>query len=82
MEFLVLLTLFWGEKHCLGNLWPDGEVEGPSILIVFSDGAALAFGVVAYIRWKLKGKFILENSNLPSYSISSVECDLMSCIAK
>ena len=35
------------------SLWPDGEVEGLPMLIVFSDGSALAFGAVAYIRWKL-----------------------------
>ena len=36
------------------GLWPDGEVVGLPILIIFSDGAALAFGAVAYIRWELK----------------------------
>ena len=36
------------------SLWPDSEVEGLPILIIFSDGSILAFGAVAYIRWKLK----------------------------
>jgi hypothetical protein len=36
------------------SLWPDAEVEGLPILIIFSDGSILAFGAVAYIRWKLK----------------------------
>ena len=35
------------------SLWPDEEVEGLPVLVVFTDGAALAFGAVAYIRWKL-----------------------------
>ena len=36
------------------SLWPDAEVEGLPMLIIFSDGSAQAFGAVAYIRWKLK----------------------------
>ena len=36
------------------SLWPEEEVVGLPSLIVFSDGAALAFGAVAYIRWQLK----------------------------
>ena len=36
------------------SLWPDEEVEGLPILVIFSDGSLLAFGAVAYIRWKLK----------------------------
>ena len=36
------------------SLWPKEEVVGQPILIIFSDGAALAFGVAAYIRWELK----------------------------
>ena len=36
------------------SLWPDEEVVGQPILVIFSDGAALAFGAAAYIRWELK----------------------------
>ncbi len=36
------------------SLWPEGQVVGLPILIIFSDGAALAFGAVAYIRWELE----------------------------
>ena len=36
------------------SLWPTEEVIGLPILIIFSDGAALAFGASAYIRWELK----------------------------
>ena len=36
------------------SLWPPEEVVGMPMLIIFSDGAALAFGAVAYIRWKLQ----------------------------
>ena len=32
------------------SLWPEEEVEGLPILIVFSDGSMLGFGAVAYIR--------------------------------
>ena len=40
------------------SLWPVEEVVGLPLLIIFSDGAALAFGAVAYIRWKLlSGRF-------------------------
>ena len=40
------------------SLWPEGEVVGLPILVVFSDGAALAYGAVAYIRWLLdNGKY-------------------------
>ena len=40
------------------SLWPDEEVTGLPTLIIFTDGAALAFGAVAYIRWRLvSGKF-------------------------
>ena len=40
------------------SIWPDAEVVGLPMLIVFSDGAAFAFGAVAYVRWKLKdGKY-------------------------
>ena len=47
-----LLSL--GELTFPRSLWPDAEVEGLPMLIVFSDGSVLAFGAVAYIRWKLK----------------------------
>ena len=36
------------------SLWPEEEVVGLPILVVFSDGAALAFGASAYIRWELE----------------------------
>ena len=40
------------------SLWPEEEVVGLPILIVFSDGSKLAFGAVAYIRWELaSGRF-------------------------
>ena len=40
------------------SLWPEEEVVGSPILIIFTDGAALAFGAVAYIRWRLvSGQF-------------------------
>ena len=36
------------------SLWPKNEdVTGQPELIIFSDGSKLAFGAVAYIRWKL-----------------------------
>ena len=36
------------------SLWPLEEVEGLPALVIFSDGAVLAYGAVAYVRWKLK----------------------------
>ena len=40
------------------SLWPEDEVVGLPILVIFTDGAALAFGAVAYIRWRLaSGQF-------------------------
>ena len=35
------------------SLWPEEETVGLPILVVFSDGAALAYGTAAYIRWEL-----------------------------
>ena len=37
------------------SLWPEEEVVGLPILVIFSDGSALAYGTVAYIRWELRG---------------------------
>ena len=36
------------------SLWPKENVVGKPELIVFSDGSVLAFGTVAYVRWKLE----------------------------
>ena len=36
------------------SLWPEEETVGLPSLVVFCDGAALAFGAAAYIRWELK----------------------------
>ena len=59
------------------GLWPDGEVVGLPILIIFSDGAALAFGAVAYIRWELKdGRYwtclVMAKSKVAPKNIVSV----------
>ena len=35
------------------SLWPEGRVGLP-IFVIFSDGAVLAYGAVAYICWELK----------------------------
>ena len=37
------------------SLWPQEEVVGLPMLVVFADGSALAYGAVAYIRWELSG---------------------------
>ena len=55
------------------SLWPEEEV----VLIIFSDGSALAFGVRAYIRWELKnGGFwrwlILSKSKIATKNIISI----------
>ena len=36
------------------SLWPEKEVKGLPMLIVFSDGSLKAYGAVAYIRWELQ----------------------------
>lgn len=36
------------------SLWPEGEVVGLPMLIIFSDGSVKAYGACAYIRWELK----------------------------
>ena len=36
------------------SLWPDAEVKGPPMLIIFSDGSTKAFGAAAYLRWELE----------------------------
>ena len=38
------------------SLWPEGETEGLPVLIIFSDGAKLAYGAVAHVRWKASGQ--------------------------
>ena len=43
-----------GELRFPRSLWPQEEVVGLPTLVIFSDGALLAFGAVAYVRWKLK----------------------------
>jgi hypothetical protein len=37
------------------SIWPQGEVVGLPILIIFTDGSISAFGVAAYARWELRG---------------------------
>ena len=43
-----------GELRFPRSLWPQEEVVGLPVLVIFSDGSLLAFGTVAYIRWQLK----------------------------
>ena len=47
-----LLSL--GEVKFERSLWPEESVVGLPVLIIFSDGATLAFGAAAYIRWELE----------------------------
>ena len=47
-----LLSL--GDVKFARSLWPEDVVVGLPVLIIFSDGAVLAFGAAAYIRWELK----------------------------
>ena len=35
------------------SLWPEEETVGSPMLVMFSDGATLAYGAAAYIRWEL-----------------------------
>ena len=59
------------------SLWPEDEVVGLPMLIVFSDGSLLAFGAAAYIRWKLKAggywsRLIMAKSKIAPKNILSV----------
>ena len=70
-----LLSL--GELRFPRSLWPEEEVVGLPILIVFSDGALLAFGAAAYIRWELKSggywtRLIMAKSKIAPKNILSV----------
>ena len=53
LEFLSSL-LALGDVKFARSLWPEEDVVGLPTLIIFSDGAILAFGATAYIRWELK----------------------------
>ena len=53
MDFLSdFLTL--GKLTFPRSLWPDAEVVGLPMLIIFSDGSLVALGASAHIRWELK----------------------------
>ena len=39
------------------SLWPREDVYGKPELIMFSDGSIVAFGTVAYVRWKTPSGF-------------------------
>ena len=59
------------------SLWPEEEVEGLPLLIVFSDGSMLAFGAVAYIRWRLKSggfwvRLIMSKSKIAPKNMLSI----------
>ena len=58
------------------SLWPQEDSEGLPILIVFLDGAKLAFGASAYIRWKIKGgywtRLIMSKSKIAPKKIVSI----------
>ena len=76
MTFLSsLLTL--SELNFPRSIWPDAEVVGLPMLIVFSDGAAFAFGAVAYVRWKLKDggywtRLIMAKSKIAPKNVVSI----------
>ena len=59
------------------SLWPEEETVGLPTLVIFSDGAALAFGAAAYIRWELKkggfwSRLIMANCRIAPKQIESV----------
>ena len=70
-----LLSL--GELRFPRSLWPDQEVIGSPVLIVFSDGALLSYGTAAYIRWELKSggywtRLIMAKSKIAPKNILSI----------
>ena len=59
------------------SLWPEGDIIGCPILIIFSDGSISAFGAAAYIRWKLVGggywsRLIMSKSKICPKNIMSI----------
>ena len=59
------------------SLWPEEETVGLPSLVIFSDGAALAFGAAAYIRWELKkggfwSRLIMAKCRIAPKQIESV----------
>lgn len=54
MNFLTLL-LCLNELVIPRSLWPEGDIIGRPILVIFSDGSISAYGMAAYIRWQLVG---------------------------
>ena len=76
LEFLFSL-LALGDIKFSRSLWPQEEVVGLPTLVIFSDGAALAFGAAAYIHWKLKSgghwsRLIMAKSRIAPKNIVSV----------
>ena len=65
------------EVEFLRALWPVDEVVGLPMLVVFSDGSALAYGSVAYIRWKLLSggfwtRLVMAKSKIAPKNILSI----------
>ena len=59
------------------SLWPEDEVDGLPIIIIFSDGSISACGAAAYIRWTLKdgsywSRLIMAKSKIKPKRIVSV----------
>ena len=59
------------------SLWPEGEVEGLPMLIIFSDGSISAYGAAAYIRWEMRdgsfwSRLIMAKSKIAPKRIISV----------
>ena len=76
MFFLVSLLKLTDVKFAR-SLWPEDEVDGLPMLIIFSDGSTLAFGAVAYIRWKLKAggywtRIVMAKSKIAPKNILSI----------
>ena len=76
INFLKLL-LSLNELSIPRSLWPEGDIIGRPILVIFSDGSISAFGVAAYIRWQLVGggywsRLIMSKSKISPKHIVSV----------
>ena len=76
ISFLKLL-LSLNELSIPRSLWPEGDIIGRPILVIFSDGSISAFGAAAYIRWQLVGggywsRLIMAKSKISPKNIMSI----------
>ena len=69
------------------SLWPEGDVVGSPVLVIFSNGSISAYGVAACIRWRLRSggywsRLIVSKSNIgPKHIVSVPRMELCGTLA-